>query len=40
MIGKGLRKMIQQLPLVFCILKKKEIRPAYTSKINSNCDKQ
>ena len=36
MIGKRLRKIIQQLLLIFCTLKKKEICPDYISKINSN----
>ena len=40
MIGKGLRKITQQLLLLFCMLKKKEICPAYISKINSNYEKQ
>ena len=40
MIGKGFRKITQQLLLIFCILKKKEIIPAYISKHNSTHDKQ
>ena len=40
MIGESLRKIIQRLLLMFCILKKKKICPAYISKINSNCEKQ
>ena len=38
MIGKRLRKKIQQLLLIFCILKK--ICPAYIPKIYLNCEKQ
>ena len=42
MIEKLLRKIIQKLFLIFCILKKKKkkISPAYISKINWNCEKQ
>ena len=42
MIGKLLRKIIQKLLLIFCILKKKKKKnsPAYISKINWNCEKQ
>ena len=41
MIGERLRKIIQPLLLMFCILKKeKTIYPAYVSKINSNCEKR
>ena len=40
MIGKRLRKIIQQLLLIFCVLKKKKTCSAYISKINSNCEKQ
>ena len=40
MIGKRLRKIILQLLLIFCVLKKKEICATYISKINSNCEKQ
>ena len=40
MIGKKLREIIQQLFLMFYILKEKEICPAYISKFNSNCEKQ
>ena len=41
MIGERLRKIIQPLLLMFCILKKKKaIYPAYVSKINSNCEKR
>ena len=41
MIGKYVRKIIQQLLLIICILKKKiEICPAYISKTISNCEKQ
>ena len=40
MIKKRLRKAIQQLLLIFCILKKKEILPAYISKHNSTREKQ
>ena len=39
MIGKHSRKIIQQLPLIFCILNKKK-SPADIRKINSNCEKQ
>ena len=39
MIGKRLRKIIQQLLLTFCILERK-ICSAYISKINANCEKQ
>ena len=37
MIGTNLRKIILQLVLLFCMLKK---YPAYVSKHNSNHDKQ
>ena len=40
MIGKRLRKIIQQLLLIFCVLKKKKTCSAYISKINSNYEKQ
>ena len=43
MIGKRLRKIIQQLFLIFkknIIYQKKEICPAYNSKNNLNCEKQ
>ena len=40
MIGKKYREIIQQLFLMFYILKEKEIWPAYISKFNSNCEKQ
>ena len=40
MIVKHLRKIIRQLLLIFCILKKKEIYPAYISKIKSNYEKK
>ena len=40
MIGKHLRKIIQQLLSIFYILKKKKICLAYISKINSNFEKQ
>ena len=36
---KTLRKIIQQLLLIFCILKKKK-SPVFISKINSNSQKQ
>ena len=39
MIGKNLRKIIEQLLSMFCVLKKKRC-PAYISKHNSNCEKQ
>ena len=39
MIGKNLRKIMQQLLLMFCMLKRK-IYPAYVSKHNSNRGKQ
>ena len=39
MQGKRLRKIIQQLLLTFCILKK-EMVPAYVSKYNLNREKQ
>ena len=39
MQGKRLRKIIQQLLLTFCILKK-EVVPAYVSKYNLNREKQ
>ena len=39
MIGKCLRKIIQQLLLILYI-KEKEICPTYTSNINSNSEKQ
>ena len=35
MIRRNLRNV-----LMFCMLKKKEVRPAYVSKHNSNCEKQ
>ena len=41
MTRKHLRKIIQQLPLMFCILKKwKGSHEAYISKHNSNREKQ
>ena len=40
MIGKTLRKIIQQLLLVFSMLRKKKVYPAYISKHNSNHEKQ
>ena len=40
MIGNCSRKIIRLLILIFSILKKKEIYPAYISKINSNSEKQ
>ena len=39
MTGKHLRKIIRQLLLIFCILKRK-IYPAYISKHNSTLEKQ
>ena len=35
MIRRNLR-----IVLMFCMLKKKKVRPAYVSKHNSNCEKQ
>ena len=40
MTGKRLRKIIQQLILMFYTLKKMDICPAYISNINSDCEKQ
>ena len=40
MTGKCLIKIIQQLLLIFCILKKKEIFRAYIPKHNSTREKQ
>ena len=40
MIGKNLRKTMQQLLLMFCMLKKEKIYLAYVSKYNSNREKQ
>ena len=40
MIRKPLRKIIQQLLLIFFRIKENEICPADISKINSNCEKQ
>ena len=40
MIGKRLRKIIQQIALNILYIKEKEICPVYISKINSNCEKQ
>ena len=40
MIGKRLRKMIQQLLLIFYILKKKKTCLVCISKINSDCEKE
>ena len=40
MTGKNLRKIIEQLLLIFCMLKKNKIYPAYVSKDNSDCEKQ
>ena len=37
---KKLRKIIEQLLLMFCMLKKKKTYPAYVSKHKSNCEKQ
>ena len=39
MMGKKLRKIMQRLLLMFCMLKKKKIYPAYVSKHNSNREK-
>ena len=39
-IGNNLRKIMQQLLLIFCMLKKKKIYPVYVSKPNSNWEKQ
>ena len=38
--GKHLKKIIQQLPLLFCILKKWKYTQLNISKINSNREKQ
>ena len=40
MIVKNLRKIMQQLLLMFCMLQKEKIYPAYVSKHNSNREKQ
>ena len=40
MIATNLRKIIEQLFLMFCILKKKRIYLTYVSKCNSNPEKQ
>ena len=40
MIGKNLRKIMEQLLLMFFTLKKKKVYSAYVSKQNSNCEKQ
>ena len=40
MIGKNLRKIIEQLLLMFCMLKKKKMYTAYVSKFSSNCENQ
>ena len=40
MTGKNLTKLIKQLLSMFCMLKRKNIYPAYVSKHNSNCEKQ
>ena len=41
MIGNNLRKIIQRLLLMYCILKKKKcFKNAYVSKHNSNYEKQ
>ena len=40
MIGKNLRKIIEQLLSMFCMLKTKKIYPVYVSKHNSNREKQ
>ena len=40
MIGKNLRKTIYQFLLMFCMLKKKNMYPAYVLKQNSNRQKQ
>ena len=40
MIEKHLRKIIQQLLLLFCILKEKKLCSAYISKQNSTHEKQ
>ena len=39
-IGNNLRKIMQQLLLIFSMLKKKNIYPVYVSKPNSNWEKQ
>ena len=40
MIRKNLRKIMEILLLMFCILKRKKIYPAYDSKHNWNREKQ
>ena len=40
MIEKNLRKIIELLLLMFCMLKKIKIYPAYVSKYSSNREKQ
>ena len=40
MIGKKLRKIMEQLLLMFYMLKKKKIYPDYVSKHNSSHEKQ
>ena len=40
MIRKRLRKIIRQLLLIFCIVKKKKYVQFISQKINSNCEKQ
>ena len=40
MTEKHLKKIVQQLLLMFCILKKWKYVQAYILKINSNCEKQ
>ena len=40
MIRKKLKRIIEQLLSMFCMLKKKNIYPAYVSKHNLNCKKQ
>ena len=40
MIGKDLSNIMSLLLLMFCMLKKEKIYPAYVSKHNSKCEKQ
>ena len=40
MVGKSARKIMKLLLLMFCMLKKKKIYPAYVSQHNSNGEKQ
>ena len=40
MIGKRLRKLMQQLLFIVCILKKKKYVQLISQKLNSNCEKE